>query len=170
MQNADEVSQIISSWQLARPDLDFSPLAIFSRLWRITRHLERARAAAFEQAGLASWEFDVLAVLRRSGEPYRESAKVLVQQTMVSSGTMTNRIDRMSERGLVRRSADPNDGRSVRIEMTQAGLRLVDSAIARLTAAEHELLTGLSEEEREMLAKLLSKLSGLLGQAENSES
>ena len=122
-------------------------------------HLDRARAQAFERSGLAAWEFDVLAVLRRGGPPFRQSPKVLVQQTMVSSGTMTNRIDRMEERGLVRRLTDPNDGRGVLVEMTEQGQTLVDAAMTRLSDAEEQLLGGMPRAERERLAALLRKLA-----------
>lgn len=111
MSASDEVDQIIADWKFVRPDLDFAPLSVFSRLSRIAKHFGRARAKAFERSGLEAWEFDVLAVLRRSGPPFRVSTKILVQSTMVSSGTMTNRIDRMLDRGLVERLTDPNDGR-----------------------------------------------------------
>lgn len=155
----EEVDGIIARWSAARPDLDFAPLNVFSRLSRVAKRLDRARAQAFERSGLASWEFDVLAALRRSGSPYRQSPKVLVQQTMVSSGTMTNRIDRLVERDLVRRLTDPNDGRGVLVEMTELGQMLVDTAMTRLTDSEERLLGGMSKPERERLAVLLKKLA-----------
>lgn len=159
MKHEDEVDRIIADWSRARPDLDLAPLSVFSRLSRIAKHLDRARAHAFERSGLSSWEFDVLAVLRRGGEPYRQSPKTLVQQTMVSSGTMTNRIDRMAARGLVRRLTDPNDGRGVLVEMTQQGQTLVDAAMTRLSDAEERLLAGLPRSERDRLAALLRRLA-----------
>ncbi|MFC5338739.1 MarR family winged helix-turn-helix transcriptional regulator [Leucobacter denitrificans] len=157
--STDEVDSIIAAWGTARPDLDLGPLAVFSRLSRIAKHLDRARAHAFERSGLAYWEFDVLAVLRRSESPYRQSPKFLVRQTMVSSGTMTNRIDRLVERGLVRRLTDPNDGRGVLVEMTEQGQTLVDAAMTRLTDAEERMLGAVTRAERERLATLLRKLS-----------
>ncbi|QZY51631.1 MarR family winged helix-turn-helix transcriptional regulator [Leucobacter tenebrionis] len=159
MKQEDEVDRIIAAWERERPDLDLAPLTVFSRLWRIAKHVERARAHAFERSGLASWEFDVLSVLRRSGSPFTQSPKVLVQQTMVSSGTMTNRIDRMVERGLVRRLTDPNDGRGVLVEMTPHGLTLVDAAMTRLSDAEEHLLGGLARSERDRLSVLLRRLA-----------
>lgn len=159
MKQTDEVDRILSEWGAARPDLDLAPLAIFSRMTRITKHLDRARARAFERSGLTSWEFDVLAVLRRGGAPFRQSPKILVQQTMVSSGTMTNRIDRMTNRGLVRRLTDPNDGRGVLVEMTEQGQTLVDAAMTRLSDAEEHLLGGVPRAERERLAALLRRLA-----------
>lgn len=155
----DEVDHIIAAWSAVRPDLDFGPLTVFSRLSRIAKHLDKARAYAFERSGLTSWEFDVLAVLRRSGSPFRQSPKVLVQQTMVSSGTMTNRIDRLVKRELVIRLTDPNDGRGVLVEMTPLGQTLVDAAMTRLTDAEERLLGTMTRTERDRLATLLRKLA-----------
>src|ERR1700712_6096832 len=107
----DEVDRIVDAWERERPDLDFAPLQVLSRVGRLTRHLDRARKAAFTASGLESWEFDVLSALRRAGAPYELSPKALLQQTLVSSGTMTNRIDRLVERKLVERRAEPQDGR-----------------------------------------------------------
>ncbi len=159
MKHEDEVDRILAEWHAARPDLDLAPLAVFSRLSRIAKHLDRVRAHAFERSGLTSWEFDVLAVLRRGGEPYQQSPKVLVQQTMVSSGTMTNRIDRMTQRGLVRRLTDPNDGRGVLVEMMPLGQTLVDAAMTRLSDAEERLLGTMPRSERDRLANLLRRLA-----------
>lgn len=159
MKHEDEVDKILADWKAARPDLDLDQLAVFSRLTRICKHLDRARSHAFERSGLTSWEFDVLAVLRREGKPFRQSPKKLVRQTMVSSGTMTNRIDRMVERGLVRRLTDPNDGRGVLVEMTSQGQTLVDAAMTRLADAEERMLGGVPRAERDRLASLLRKLA-----------
>lgn len=158
----DEVDKIITTWQAARPELDFSALSVFSRLSRVAKHLAKIRAAAFESAGLESWEFDVLAVLRRAGTPQGVSIKVLVQETMVTSGTMTNRLDRLSQRQLVRRLPDPNDGRAALVQITTQGTARVDTAIAELLRAENAALKDLTTLERQRLASLLSKLgSGL---------
>ncbi|MBO1902972.1 MarR family transcriptional regulator [Leucobacter weissii] len=165
MKQQDEVDRILGEWAAARPDLDLAPLAVFSRMTRVTKHVDRARSQAFERSGLSVWEFDVLAVLRRAGAPFRQSPKVLVQETMVSSGTMTNRIDRMEERGLVHRLTDPNDGRGVLVEMTELGQTLVDAAMTRLTDAEEQLLGGMPRAERERLAVLLRKLALSVGRA-----
>lgn len=159
MTQHDEVDRILKDWAAARPDLDLGPLAVFSRMTRVTKHLDRARSQAFERSALAAWEFDVLAVLRRSGSPFRQSPKILVQETLVSSGTMTNRIDRMESRGLVRRLTDPNDGRGVLVEMTEQGQTLVDAAMTRLSDYEEQLLAGLPRSERDRLATLLRKLA-----------
>ena len=155
----DEVDRIVDAWARERPDLDFSPLQVLSRVGRLSRHLERARRAAFAASDLESWEFDVLSALRRAGTPYQLSPKALLLQTLVSSGTMTNRIDRLVERQLVERRTDPNDGRGILVVMTRLGQERVDRAIRELLGAEQALLDALSPIDQERLASLLRKLS-----------
>lgn len=155
----DEVDRIVDAWSRERPDLDFSPLQVLSRVGRLSRHLERARRTAFAASDLESWEFDVLSALRRAGSPYQLSPKALLQQTLVSSGTMTNRIDRLVDRGLVERRADPGDGRGILVVMTASGQDRVDRAIRQLIEGEAELLDALSLGDQERLAALLRKLS-----------
>ncbi|MFC0681038.1 MarR family winged helix-turn-helix transcriptional regulator [Lysobacter korlensis] len=159
MPESDEVDRIVDAWRRERPDLDFSPLQVLSRVGRLSRHLERARKSAFAASDLESWEFDVLSALRRAGPPYQLSPKSLLQQTLVSSGTMTNRIDRLVERRLVERRTDPHDGRGILVLMTPAGRERVDTAISELLVAESELLDALPKVEQERLASLLRKLS-----------
>jgi DNA-binding MarR family transcriptional regulator len=155
----DEVDRIVDAWQNERPDLDFTPLQVLSRVGRLSKHLDRARRAAFTASELESWEFDVLSALRRAGKPYQLSPKALLQQTLVSSGTMTNRIDRLVDRALVERRTDPNDGRGILVLMTAAGRERVDAAISELLKAESELLDALSIVDQDRLAGLLRKLS-----------
>ncbi|GAA5029213.1 MarR family winged helix-turn-helix transcriptional regulator [Microbacterium fluvii] len=157
--HSDEVDRIVEAWLAQRPDLDFSPLEVLSRVDRLSRHLDRARREAFRRSELEPWEWDVLSALRRAGEPYRLSPKQLLQQTLVSSGTMTNRIDRLVGRRLVRREADPDDGRSILVILSEDGRVRVDAAITRLVDAEAALLGSLSKSDRERLAALLRKLS-----------
>ncbi|HVL63347.1 MAG TPA: MarR family transcriptional regulator [Microbacterium sp.] len=159
MTDADEVDRIVDDWERERPDLDFAPLQVLSRVARLSKHLDRARREAFARSELEASEFDVLSALRRAGAPYRLSPKQLLQQTLVSSGTMTNRIDRLVERGLVSRQTDPNDGRGILVEMRPAGLTRVDAAITRLVDAESVLLRSLPAAEQKRLADLLRKLS-----------
>ena len=156
----DEVDDLVAAWGRERPDLDTSPMQVLSRVDRLARHVDRARAAAFSRHDLEGWEFDVLAVLRRSGEPYRASPGVLVRATGVTSGTMTNRVDRLTARGLVRRETDPDDRRSVRVELTDAGRSTVDGALVDLLAAERELLGPLDDASRHHLADALRRLLG----------
>ncbi|MEO5920001.1 MAG: MarR family transcriptional regulator [Pseudolysinimonas sp.] len=159
MPASDEVDRIVDDWSRERPDVDFAPLQVLSRVARLSKHLDRARRQAFAASGLEPWEFDVLAALRRAGAPYQLSPKGLLQQTLVSSGTMTNRIDRLVERRLVERRTDPHDGRGVLVVMTTRGAAAVDAAISELLTGEAELLEGLSKADQERLAALLRKLS-----------
>ena len=152
----DEVDRLIAAWKRERPDLDLSPLAVLSRITRIARHLDIARRDAF--GDLENWGFDVLAALRRAGEPHQLSPGQLLQETLVTSGTMTNRLDRLEELQLITREPDPNDGRGSLVTLTRAGMRAVDSAMEDLLENECELLQNLSVKEREVLADLLSKL------------
>lgn len=155
----DEVDRIITAWQVERPDLDVTPLAILSRISRLDRHLDRVRRGVFTSNGLESWEFDVLSALRRAGQPYTLSPGALVTQTMVTSGTMTNRIDRMEEHGLVRRKPSPDDRRAVLVELTSSGLERVDSAFSDLLDIEHQVLAALKDSDQPALADMLRILT-----------
>ncbi|HEX3004511.1 MAG TPA: MarR family transcriptional regulator [Angustibacter sp.] len=154
----DEVDRIVAAWQRERPDLDVAPLEVLSRVSRLARHLDRARSAAFTEHDLESWEFDVLSALRRAGAPYELSPGQLVTQTLVTSGTMTNRVDRLTARGLVQRLPDPHDRRGVIVRLTEAGRRRVDDAFAGLLDRERELLASLTASDRTRLADLLRSL------------
>ena len=154
--NRDEVDRLIAAWKRERPDLDLSPLAVLSRITRIARHLDIARRDAF--ADLETWGFDVLAALRRAGAPHQLSPGQLMQETMVTSGTMTNRLDRLEELQLITREQDPDDGRGSLVTLTKSGVRAVDAALEGLLENERELLGTLSAKDREQLADLLSKL------------
>jgi DNA-binding MarR family transcriptional regulator len=151
----DEVDRIVAAWNRERPDLDVGPLEVLSRVARLTRHLDRARRGVFAAHRLEHWEFDVLVALRRAGAPYQLSPGALIQQTLVTSGTMTNRIDRLEARGLVERHRSAEDRRGVIVRLTADGLALVDSAFAALLAEENELLSDLDPAGRAQLATLL---------------
>ncbi|WP_426565808.1 MarR family winged helix-turn-helix transcriptional regulator [Angustibacter sp. McL0619] len=154
----DEVDRIVLAWQRERPDLDVAPLEVLSRVSRLARHLDRARSAAFAEHDLESWEFDVLSALRRAGSPYELSPGQLVTQTLVTSGTMTNRVDRLTARGLVQRLPDPRDRRGVIVRLTPAGRATVDDAFAGLLVRERDLLGELDAADRARLAALLRRL------------
>lgn len=155
----DAVDGIVADWARERPDLDVGSLGVFSRIARIDRRLDAVRKTAFSETGLELWEFDVLSALRRAGAPHRLSPKRLLESNLVSSGTMTNRIARLVERGLVTREEDPHDGRGVLVTMTAAGRDRVDLALTRLVEAERELLAALEPAEREQLAAALRGLA-----------
>lgn len=154
----DEVDRIVAAWRRERPDLDVAPLDVLSRISRLARHLDLARNSAFARRGLEGWEFDVLSALRRSGAPYQLSPGQLVTQTLVTSGTMTNRVDRLVTRGLVRRSPDPDDRRGVIVALTPAGREVVDAALSDLLDRERLLLHQLPPTERDHLAATLRGL------------
>src|SRR5215469_15303457 len=152
---SDEVDDIVARWRAERPDLDVAPLQVLSRVSRLARHLDRARRAAFAAHGLETWEFDVLSALRRQGSPYQLSPGALLRATLVTSGTMTNRIDRLEASGLAQRHRDPQDKRGVLVELTRDGLHRVDAAMADLLTRERELLDGLALDQQQKLAGLL---------------
>ncbi|HWG64648.1 MAG TPA: MarR family transcriptional regulator [Streptosporangiaceae bacterium] len=154
----DEVDDLVAAWQSERPDLDVEPLQVLSRVSRLARHLDRARRAAFASHGLETWEFDVLSALRRQGAPYQLTPGALLRATLVTSGTMTNRIDRLAAAGLVRREPDPQDRRGVLATLTNAGRARVDAALADLVNSEDALLDGLDSADRRRLADLLRVL------------
>ena len=151
----EEVDDLVAAWQAERPDLDVRPMQVLSRISRLARHLDRERRSAFAAHDLESWEFDVLAALRRQGPPYELSPGALLRATLVTSGTMTNRIDRLEQAGLVRRRPDPRDKRGVLVALTAAGAARVDAALADLLGAERALLSSLPESNRRTLADLL---------------
>jgi DNA-binding MarR family transcriptional regulator len=151
----DEVDDLVAAWHAQRPDLDVEPLAVLSRISRLARHLDIARRVAFANHGLESWEFDVLSALRRQGPPFQLTPGVLLRATLVTSGTMTNRIDRLATADLVRREPDPRDKRGVLVTLTDRGLARVDAALEDLLSREQSLLAGLDREEREHLADLM---------------
>jgi DNA-binding MarR family transcriptional regulator len=151
----DETDWLLESWQRERPDLDVAPLAVLSRVTRLARHLDRERRAAFAEHGLERYEFDVLSALRRAGPPYELTPGQLVRQTLVGSGTTTNRLDRLQSRDLIDRRPDPEDGRIRRVRLTDRGRDRVDAAVADLLDRERRLLAGLSEQDRNTLAMLL---------------
>jgi DNA-binding MarR family transcriptional regulator len=154
----DEVDELLEAWGRERADLDLAPVAVLSRVSRLARRLELARREAFAAHGIEQWEFDVLAALRRTGAPYQLSPGRLLRETLVTSGTMTNRIDRLSARGLVERYPDPDDRRGVIVQLTPDGRTTVDAAFTALLGAERALLEALPERDRTRLASLLRQL------------
>jgi len=154
----DEVDDLVAGWHAERPDLDLEPMQVLSRVSRLARHLDRARRAAFSAHGLEVWEFDVLSALRRQGPPYQLSPGALLRATLVTSGTMTNRIDRLAHAGLVARHPDPLDRRGVLVQLTERGQVVVDAALTDLLGHERQLLSALDPGQRAALAGLLRVL------------
>jgi DNA-binding MarR family transcriptional regulator len=155
---SDEVDHIVAAWQRERPDLDVEPMRVLSRVTRLARHLDRERSRAFSTHELETWEFDVLAALRRAGAPYRLTPGQLVRQTMVTSGTMTNRVDRLVARRLVSREVHPEDRRGVLVTLTASGREQVDAALSDLLEAERAIMAELTTAEGNALAASLRLL------------
>src|SRR5688500_2876333 len=145
----DEVDQLVEAWERERPDLDLAPVGVFSRISRLARRLDLARRQAFTDHGIELWEFDVLSALRRTGEPYELSPGRLLRETLVTSGTMTNRVDRLAARGFVERYPDPDDRRGVIVRLTAEGRSTVDGAFEALLGAENALLADLPPRDRQ---------------------
>ncbi|PZS33254.1 MAG: MarR family transcriptional regulator [Pseudonocardiales bacterium] len=155
---SDEVDDIVAAWQRERPDLDVTPLEVLSRVSRLAAVLDERRADAFVEHGLQAHEFDVLAALRRSGEPFELTAGELCGLTHVTSGTMTSRLDRLTARKFVTRHQDPADGRLVQVRLTPNGRRRIDAAFSALLDTERDLLGRLPDAKREELVDALRDL------------
>ncbi len=155
---ADHVDAILDQWAVECPDLDVSPMAIVGRLSALARLVDGRLKENFARHGLDGPGYDVLATLRRSGEPYRLTPGDLMRSAMVTSGAITQRLDRLEARGLVRRSAADGDGRSVHVTLTAAGRRLVDEVMPGHLETEQQILAGLSDRQRRDLADGLRRL------------
>ncbi len=151
---SDHVGRIMEQWHRERPDLDVSPMGVIGRLHRVGEALHARLRPVFAEAGLSDGDFDVLASLRRSGAPYELSPGELASTTMVTSGAVTKRLDRLEGQGYVERSVSPDDARARRVRLTPAGRALIDDLVEKHVANEHRLLEGLSELERARLAHL----------------
>lgn len=155
----DRAAKAVEQWKRERPDLDVSPMLVLGRLNEASSLVARERLAPlFARFGLQAGEFDVLATLRRSGQPYALTPTALYEATMVTSGAMTNRLDRLEKAELILRGPHPNDRRGIVVQLTEKGLALIDEALTAHVANEHEILASLTGNERETLAQLLGKL------------
>jgi DNA-binding MarR family transcriptional regulator len=155
----DRADVAVEQWARERPDLRPLPMAVFGRLSEAAERVMREHMnPVFAEVGLQPGEFDVLATLRRSGEPYMLSPTRLYEAAMISSGGMTDRLDRLERAGLVERRPDPKDRRGKLIALTDAGRRLIDETIGRHVANEERLLSSLTQAEQETLDALLRKL------------
>lgn len=150
----DAVDRIRNQWSEVRPDLDATPIDVIGRVSRLSHIIDRRLAENFARFGIEAWMYDVLATLRRSGPPYELNAGDLVRQSMVTTGAITNRIDRLEQRGLVERAA-ATDRRKVVVRLTPEGLALVDEIVVAHLDFERELLDGLSARQQRDLAGLL---------------
>jgi len=154
----DHVDHILEQWAQQRPDLDVSPMGIIGRMSRLSRCLDRSIATVLHRHGLNESQFAVLAALRRAGPLYTLSPTDLYNGLLVSSGAMTNRLERLAAAGLVERVPDPADGRSLLVALTAKGRRTIDAAVAAHLENERRLLASLGAEERAQLAGVLRRL------------
>ncbi|MDL4777171.1 MULTISPECIES: MarR family winged helix-turn-helix transcriptional regulator [Thermomonosporaceae] len=154
----DAVDAVLDLWLRERPDLDPWPTGLVGRVQRLARFLEQAQKEFLAGHGLEYWEFDVLTTLRRSGPPYELSAGALIRATMVTSGAITNRLDRMEVSGLVERVRDTADRRSVRARLTARGHDVVDTVFPLHIENGKRMLQDLAPEDREPMARLLRTL------------
>ncbi|MEB6606276.1 MarR family winged helix-turn-helix transcriptional regulator [Aeromonas sanarellii] len=153
--DSDHVDLLLAQWARQRPDLDCSPMGVLGRVARMAAIAGREVSEELKECGLLGSDFDILATLRRAGEPLTPTA--LYQSAMLSSGAMTARLDKLEQRGLITRQAAPDDRRSLLVNLTDAGLALVDEAVERHLANERRLLAPLTGEEQAQLAALLKR-------------
>jgi len=159
----DAVDLILAQWARERPDLDCTPMGIIGRISQLQREVYLAQRATFARHGLDAPSFDVLAALRRAGPPYQLTPTALMRTALVTSGAITQRLDRLEEKGLITRERSDVDGRAVVVTLTEAGRAALDSALPDHLETERALLAGLSEREREQLATLLRRFLVALG-------
>ncbi len=160
----DHVGRIMDQWGRERPDLDVSPQGVIGRLHRVAARLTEELVSVYAEFGLGEGEFDVLATLRRSGAPYELTPGELAASTMVTSGAVTKRVDRLAERGLVTRRVGERDARGRVIALTPSGRELIDRAFEAHMANEHRLLDSLGDIDRTRLARLLEAWGRALGE------
>lgn len=158
MTTKDPVDAITAQWAKVRPELDTAPMAVYGRIYRIARAMGDRIEKAYERFGISRGEFDVLATLRRSGEPYTLSPRQLSATLMLTTGGMTGRLDKLERAGLLSRSPDPHDRRGLRVTLSERGLEIVDEAVVAGLELQREGLEGLGEEQVEQLQELLRQL------------
>ena len=159
----DALDRILEQWRAERPDLDCSPMGIIGRISQLQREVNLAQRATFARHGLDVPSFDVLAALRRAGPPYQLTPTELRRTALVTSGAITQRLDRLEERGLITRERSRDDGRAVVVSLTDAGRQALDAALPDHLDTERKLLDGLSDDDREQLAGLLRRFLVTLG-------
>ncbi|GLR03855.1 MarR family winged helix-turn-helix transcriptional regulator [Vibrio hyugaensis] len=154
----DAIDRVVGQWAKEKPELDTEPMAIMGRLMRIAKHMENHVAELHKRYDLKMGEFDVLATLRRSGQPYRLTPSELISSMMLTSGAMTNRLDKLEKKGLIAREHSKEDRRSVTVELTSTGFELIDSLIELHLQAQHELMGTLNHDEKAQVNQALKLL------------
>jgi DNA-binding MarR family transcriptional regulator len=162
---SDHVDRVVEAWARERPDVDAGPIQIVGRLSRLSRQIDQRLKTVFNQHGLDAWEYDLLAALRRGGPPYELTAGEILEALMITSGAVTNRIDRLEQRGYVRRQQSTGDKRFVRVRLTPSGRKVMDAALPDHLANEADMLAALTGAERRQLVKMLRKLQDHLGES-----
>jgi DNA-binding MarR family transcriptional regulator len=157
-QRRDPVDAIIDQWAAVRPDLDSRAMEVFGRIYRLSRTMGDRMEKAYQPYGISRGEFDVLATLRRTGEPYTLSPRQLSATLMLTTGGMTGRLDKLEKAGLLRRSPDPHDRRGLQVTLTEKGLDVIDRAVGAGLAVQTEALALLDDEQVGQLADLLREL------------
>ncbi|MBA3833466.1 MAG: MarR family transcriptional regulator [Chthoniobacterales bacterium] len=165
----DHVDRVLAQWRRERPGISVAPMGTIGRITRLRQHLMRAMEKTFAEHGLNRASFDVLATLRRSGPPYALSPGDLMASTMVTSGTMTYRIDQLEEAGMIKRVKNPEDGRGFLISLSQQGYDLIDKAVTAHVETQARLVTSLTAGQRKQLDELLRQfLSGFEEEPNNT--
>jgi DNA-binding MarR family transcriptional regulator len=159
----DAVDLILEQWARERPDLDCSPMGIIGRISQLQREVHLAQRTTFARHGLDTPSFDVLAALRRAGPPYQLTPTALMRTALVTSGAITQRLDRLEEKGLITRERSDADGRAVVVTLTDAGRAALDAALPDHLETERALIAGLTDADREQLTRLLRTLLVALG-------
>lgn len=157
-QRTDPVDAIIDQWAAVRPDLDTKAMEVFGRIFRLSRTMGDRMERTYAPYGISRGEFDVLATLRRAGEPHTLSPRQLSATLMLTTGGMTGRLDKLERAGLLRRSPDPHDRRGLQVTLTEKGLHLIDEAVGAGLATQSEALSALDDEQADRLADLLREL------------
>lgn len=153
----DAVDHILEQWNRERPDLAVAPMGLIGRLGRLRAHISKDHEAVFQRHGLNSASFDLLATLRRSGPPFRLSPSELLDTMMITSGTMTNRIDQLEKQGLVERLPHPGDRRALLVALTGKGRAVIDAAVTEHVENQHRLVECLTPDEQDALDGLLKR-------------
>lgn len=158
LDHADQIDRIVALWRRVRPDLDPASTEVIGRIVRMEYFITRRVLQDLSRYGINVGEFDVLAALRRRGEPFQLSPNQMQEMVLISSGALTNRINRLESAGLVKRTPDQDDRRGVNVTLTEKGLQVINDAVGHHLAAEAELLEPLDADERQTLAALMKKL------------
>ena len=153
-QTTDALDTIVAQWKQEKPHLNTQPMEILGRMARLAKHLETAIAACHKQYDLKLGEFDVLATLRRAGAPYSLTPSELIDSMMLSSGAMTNRLDKLQTRELIIRTHSEEDRRSVTVSLTSQGIKLIDEVMEQHVQVQEKVLEGFSQQQQAQINQL----------------